>query len=71
MVGLPFCSIPLNTIDSFTYLANEYRKAIAEYSSKAEESVFIDIKENSRRYKEFLLDDFKAFGKTVSKMMGT
>lgn len=69
MVGLPFCSVPLNTVDSYGYLAEEYRAAIAAYTRKAEESTFTDIKENSIRYKQFLLDDFNAFAGSVSKMI--
>ena len=34
MVGLPFCSIQPNTINSVSYLEKEYRKAIAEYRAK-------------------------------------
>lgn len=67
MVGLPFCSIPHNTTDSFTYLVDEYRKAIAAYGRDAEESSFVELKETSRRYKDFLLDDFKAFQATVGQ----
>ena len=69
MVGLPFCSVPLNTVDSYGYLAEEYRAAIAAYARKAEESTFTDIKENSIRYKQFLLDDFNVFAGSVSKMI--
>jgi hypothetical protein len=61
MVGLPFCSIQPNTINSVSYLEKEYRKAIAEYGRKEETSPFPEIKENSQRFKDFLSDDFQAF----------
>ncbi|MGH9878248.1 MAG: hypothetical protein ACRD5H_11465 [Nitrososphaerales archaeon] len=67
MVGLPFCSIPLNTVDSYKYVLREHRKAIAEYSRKAEESTFTEIKENSLRYKQFLIDDYKTLIGTAPK----
>ena len=71
MVGLPFCSIPLNTVDSYEYVLREHRKAIAEYSRKAEESTFTEIKENSSRYKQFLIDDYKTFIGTAPKTIDT
>ena len=70
MVGLPFCCIPLNTVDSYKYLVKEYRAAITEYSRKAQESSATDVKENSHRYMKFLLEDFEAFKGTVGKMIG-
>lgn len=69
MVGLPFCSISINTIDSLAYLENEYRKAIIEYSHKVEESSATDVMENSQRYKKFLLEDFEVFKGIFSKMI--
>jgi len=60
-IGLPFCCVPLNSGDSRRHLAKEYRAAIAEFGRKAEESSFINVKENRIRYKQLLLDDFKAF----------
>ena len=61
MVGLPFCSVRSNRIDSIAYLANAYRNAIAEYAHKTETSPFADVRENSRQYKEFLSEDFQTF----------
>ena len=61
MVGLPFCSIRPNTINSVAYVAKEYRKAIAVYTRMAEDSPFVEIKENAQRFKEFLLEDWQAF----------
>ena len=63
MVGLPFCSIRRNTTDSLAYVEEEYRKAIDVYARKAEESSFPEVKENSLRFKEFVIEDFNAFGR--------
>ena len=63
MVGLPFCSIRRNTINSVAYVAEEYRKAIVEYGRMAEESSFVELKENARRFKEFLLEDSQVFAR--------
>jgi hypothetical protein len=64
MFGLPFVSVPLNTVDSLSYVTNEYQKAIEEYGRKAEESSSGDVRDNCLRYKQFLLDDFEAFKRT-------
>ena len=63
MVGLPFCSIRRNTINSVAYVAEEYRKAIAEYGRMAEDSPIVELKENSQRFKEFLLEDSQIFAR--------
>ncbi|MDC8451196.1 MAG: hypothetical protein LV473_23030 [Nitrospira sp.] len=64
MLGLPFASVPLNTVDSLSYVTNEYQKAIDEYGRMAEQSSAADVKDNCLRYKEFLLDDFATFKRT-------
>ena len=61
MVGLPFCSIQRNLIDSVAYLSAEYAKAIADYGRKAKESEFPDVRENSQHIRDFLIQDEKAF----------
>ena len=63
MIGLPFCSIWPNATDSVAYLAEAYRKTIDEYHRKSSSSPFPDIKENSRRFTEFLHEDFQTFTK--------
>lgn len=71
MVGLPFCFIPLNTVDSYGYVIREYKKAIAEFERKAEESAFSEIKDNCLRYTKFLIDDHAAFIRTAPKIIDT
>lgn len=68
MLGLPFCTIPYNTIDSFSYVAKEYQKAIAEYARKAEESSFAEVKDNCERYRKFLIEDFEVFKSSVKQL---
>lgn len=65
MVGFPFCSIQRNTSNPIVYLAMEYKKAIEEYRRMEKESSMPEIKENSRRYKEFLSEDFQDFTRRV------
>lgn len=61
MIGLPFCATSPNTIDSVAYLRKEYMRAIRDYIHKEQNDESSEIRENSRRIREFLSEDFKDF----------
>lgn len=61
MVGLPCCSIRRNATDSIAFLHKEYGRAIAELRLKSEKSPFAEIRENTLRMKNFLIEDLERF----------
>lgn len=65
MVGLPFGIVRPNIVRSVGYMAQEYKRAIAEYDAKYMGSPFVDIRENAARYRNFLCDDFAAFTQNI------
>lgn len=65
MIGLPCCSIRRNSMDSLGFLANEYRRAIADFGLKSESSPTAEIKENTLRMKNFLIADYEYFARSV------
>lgn len=65
MVGLPFSIVRPNIVQSVGYMAQEYKRAIAEYDAKYMNSPFADTRENAARYRDFLRDDFAAFTQNI------
>ena len=65
MLGLPFCSIQPNRVDSIKYLTRAYRDGLVQYEEKAKNSPYPDVKENSQRFAEFLREDWKAFTRAM------
>ena len=66
MVGLPFVAIRRNYVNSVRYLDQEYELAIAEYEHKASTSTFADVRENSKRYADFLRRDRETFRRGIA-----
>ena len=69
MVGLPFCSIHVNTVNSVKYLTSYYRRAIADISQHAEMTPYRELRENYLRHRDFLTRDAETLAKSVAKWM--
>lgn len=65
MVGLPFCSIRPNTTNPVPHLVKSYKDAIDEYERKKAKNSAEDVKENSERYMQFLVEDYQDFKRHI------
>lgn len=61
MVGLPFVSIRRNKIDSFKYMSEAYADAIVHWSDRAKNATHEEIRQNAKRFSDFLCKDMSAF----------
>ncbi|MDO9118085.1 MAG: hypothetical protein Q7U39_09020 [Nitrospira sp.] len=69
MVGLPFCSIRVNTVNSVKYLSSYYPRAISDCSRHAEMTPYRELRENYLRHRDFLTKEAETLSKSLRPLI--
>jgi hypothetical protein len=67
LVGLPFCSVQRNVVDSVHYLLSEIRRGIEQYKEKVEGHLDEGVRRNSARMIDALMEEAAKLGSTLRR----
>ena len=65
LVGLPFISIRPNTVDAVSYTNKAYLDGIAHWTERAGSAPHEEVRQNAKRFSNFLFEDLQAFRKNL------
>lgn len=70
MFGLPVVTIRPNRTDSIGYMHAAYAEEIAQWDERSRKSTDEEVRQNAGRFVRFLREDFEAFRRMSSELLG-